>query len=154
MVEEYGLEKHGYDRTKTRDYFLENYDKLFGRLRPKAKEVPSDEFRKYLMVFQLLHLIDGRRAEYAQERAGTLRTRISNRRSDVNRGLMTATGESDTLPSLYFLGNRMTDPKLEASKHFRQEQPASTYSEYEREQEAIRKNRKRLKAERLAREAS
>jgi hypothetical protein len=48
----------------------------------------------------------------------------------------------------------MTDPKLEASKLFKQEQPASTLSEYEREQLAIQKNRERLKAERLAREAS
>jgi hypothetical protein len=46
----------------------------------------------------------------------------------------------------------MTDPKLEASKMFKQEVPASAMSEYEREQDAIRKNRERLKAERLARE--
>jgi hypothetical protein len=61
----------------------------------------------------------------------------------------------NALPSLYFLGNGMTDPKLDASKLFKQVDPAptSTLSEYEREQEAIRKNRERLKAERLAREA-
>jgi hypothetical protein len=47
----------------------------------------------------------------------------------------------------------MTDPKSEASKLFKQEQPTSTLSEYEREQLAIQKNRERLKAERLAREA-
>jgi hypothetical protein len=74
MVEEYGFKEHGYDRAATRDYFLENYDKLFGRLRRKGQEVPNDEFRKYLIVFELLNLIDGRRAEYAMERAGTLRT--------------------------------------------------------------------------------
>jgi hypothetical protein len=47
----------------------------------------------------------------------------------------------------------MTDPKLEASKLFKQEQPPSTMSEHECEQLAIQKNRERLKAERLAREA-
>jgi hypothetical protein len=46
----------------------------------------------------------------------------------------------------------MTDPKSEASKLFKQEQPTSTLSEYEREQLAIQNNRERLKAERLARE--
>jgi hypothetical protein len=47
----------------------------------------------------------------------------------------------------------MTDPKLEASKIFKPEERTSKMSEYEREQESIRKNRDRLKAERLAREA-
>jgi hypothetical protein len=68
---------------------------------------------------------------------------------------MTATGESvHALPSLYPLGNRMTDPKIEASKMFKPEQPASNLSDYEREQLAVRKNLERLKAERLAREAN
>jgi len=47
----------------------------------------------------------------------------------------------------------MTDPKSEAPKMFKQDKPTSTLSEYEREQLAIQKNRDRLKAERLAREA-
>jgi hypothetical protein len=47
----------------------------------------------------------------------------------------------------------MTDPKSEAPKMFKQEQPISTMSEYEREQLTIPKNREQLKAERLAREA-
>jgi hypothetical protein len=47
----------------------------------------------------------------------------------------------------------MTDPKLEASKIFKQLEPTPRMSEYEREQESIRQNRERLKAERLAREA-
>jgi hypothetical protein len=47
----------------------------------------------------------------------------------------------------------MSDPKLEASKMFKQDKPTSTLSEYEREQLAIQKNRERLKAERLARES-
>jgi hypothetical protein len=46
----------------------------------------------------------------------------------------------------------MTDPKSEASKLFKQEQPTSTLNDYEREQLAIQKNRERLKAERSARE--
>jgi hypothetical protein len=48
----------------------------------------------------------------------------------------------------------MTDPKIEASKMFKPEQPASNLSDYEREQLAVRKNLERLKAERLAREAN
>jgi hypothetical protein len=47
----------------------------------------------------------------------------------------------------------MTDPKLEASKLFKQGEPASTVGEYERERLAIQKNLAKLKAERLAREA-
>jgi hypothetical protein len=66
---------------------------------------------------------------------------------------MTATGESDTLSRRHFSkGNRMIDLKLEAMRLFKPEETASTMSEYEREQLAIRKNRDRLKAERLARE--
>jgi hypothetical protein len=48
----------------------------------------------------------------------------------------------------------MTNPKLEAMKLFKQqEDPTPTMSEYDREQLAIQKNRERLKAERLMREA-
>jgi hypothetical protein len=47
----------------------------------------------------------------------------------------------------------MTDPKTEASKLFKQEQPTSTLSDYEREQQAIKANYEKLKAERLARES-
>jgi hypothetical protein len=43
----------------------------------------------------------------------------------------------------------MTDPKLEASKMFKQEEPASKMSDYEREQESARKNRERLKNDSL-----
>ena len=57
------------------------------------------------------------------------------------------------LPSPFSKGNRMIDLKLEAMRLFKPEEAASTMSEYEREQMAIRKNRERLKAERLAREA-
>jgi hypothetical protein len=48
----------------------------------------------------------------------------------------------------------MTDPKLVASQFFKQPELEPTMSEYNREQLAIHKNRERLKAERLAREAS
>jgi hypothetical protein len=47
----------------------------------------------------------------------------------------------------------MTDPKSEASQLFKQPEPAVTMSAYQLEQETIQKNRERLKAERLAREA-
>jgi hypothetical protein len=47
----------------------------------------------------------------------------------------------------------MTDPKFEASQFFKRPEPAPTMSAYHLEQEAIRKNRERLKAERLARDA-
>jgi hypothetical protein len=67
---------------------------------------------------------------------------------------MTATGESDTFSRRStFLGRQMTDPKLEASQFFKQPEPALTMSAYQLEQETIRKNRERLRAERLAREA-
>lgn len=60
----------------------------------------------------------------------------------------------DTLCRRHFSkGNRMIDLKLEAMRLFKPEVTASTMSEYEREQMVIRKNRERLKAERLAREA-
>jgi hypothetical protein len=49
----------------------------------------------------------------------------------------------------------MTDPKEEAQKVFTPSaQPASPVSEYERERAATLTNLQRLKAERLAREAS
>jgi len=55
------------------------------------------------MVSRLLDLIEMRRAEYAQERSEQITT--SNIKSSpartYRRGLMTATGESDTLPRRY-----------------------------------------------------
>jgi hypothetical protein len=66
-----GLAKRrDYDRNALGEYFLANWYRLFGPLRKsKALEVPSDQFRKELMVSRLLDLIEGRRAEYAEERA-------------------------------------------------------------------------------------
>jgi len=46
----------------------------------------------------------------------------------------------------------MIDPKAEAI--FKQQKPATALSEYEKEQEAIKANLQRLKAERLAREGN
>jgi hypothetical protein len=67
---------------------------------------------------------------------------------------MTATRESDTFSRRFFSwDNKMTDPKSEASQFFKQPEPAVTMSAYQLEQETIQKNRERLKAERLAREA-
>jgi hypothetical protein len=71
MVEEHGFEKHGYNRDAVRDYLLKNYNRLFGTLRKsKALEVASDQIRKELIVHRLLELIEGRRQEYRNERAG------------------------------------------------------------------------------------
>jgi hypothetical protein len=68
--------------------------------------------------------------------------------------LMTTTGESDTFSRRYFSwDNKMTDPKVEASQLFKQPESAPTMNEYQTEQLTIQKNRERLKAERLAREA-
>jgi hypothetical protein len=42
---------------------LQNYDRLSGALRPKPQQVPSDELRKSLMLFDLLDLVQARRAD-------------------------------------------------------------------------------------------
>jgi hypothetical protein len=47
-----------------------------------------------------------------------------------------------------------TDKNNEASALFKPAEPAPTVSEYHREQQTIRSNLERLKAERLAREAA
>jgi len=74
MVEEYGF-RRDYDRDALREYFLANWYRLFGALRKSKKlEVPSDSLRKEIMVSRLLDLIEMRRAEYAAERSGKLRT--------------------------------------------------------------------------------
>jgi hypothetical protein len=71
MVEEHGFGPDTeYNRDELRAYFLENWNRLFGTLRKsKAKEVPSDQIRKEIMVTRLLELIEMRRAEYADERS-------------------------------------------------------------------------------------
>jgi hypothetical protein len=69
MVEEYGF-RPDYNRDELQKYFLTSWNRLFGTLRKsKALEVPSDQFRKEIMVERLLRLIEMRRAEYADERA-------------------------------------------------------------------------------------
>jgi hypothetical protein len=69
MVEEHGFGPD-YDRRELGNYFLVNWNRLFGTLRKsKALEVPSDQLRKGLMIARLLELIEMRRAEYAEERA-------------------------------------------------------------------------------------
>ena len=68
-VEELGIREH-YDRYEMHDYMVEHYNSLFGPLRrPKSREVPSDAFRKSLMVSELLDLVETRRDEYASERS-------------------------------------------------------------------------------------
>jgi hypothetical protein len=91
MVEEYGF-RRDYDRNALGGYFRANWYRLFGALRKsKALEVPSDQLRKELMVSRLLDLIEGRRAEYADERSE------KSSPAGCTPGLMMATGESDTL---------------------------------------------------------
>jgi hypothetical protein len=102
MVEQYGFRRE-YDRNALGEYFLANWYALFGALRKsKAREVPSDQFRKGLMVSRLLDLIEGRRDEYADERAEKLSTSyVKSSPAGCTPGLMTATGESDTLSRRY-----------------------------------------------------
>jgi hypothetical protein len=65
VIRDYGCEDT-YDRGEVEKYFLANYRKLFGSIRrSKAKEVPSDELRKSLLITQLMNLIDLRREENA-----------------------------------------------------------------------------------------
>jgi hypothetical protein len=70
FVEEFGFPRE-YDRDAVREYFLTNWYRLFGALRrSKALEVPSDQLRKEVMIARLLSLIELRRQEYKNERAG------------------------------------------------------------------------------------
>jgi hypothetical protein len=67
MVEEYGIAET-YDRVELGQYFLTNWNRLFGTLRrSKALEVPSDLGRKERMISRLLDLIEMRRDEYHNE---------------------------------------------------------------------------------------
>ena len=59
-----------FDRAIMHEFLLENYDRLFGPLRwPKAKQVPSDELRKSLMILNLLDLVQARRDEIEDDDA-------------------------------------------------------------------------------------
>ncbi len=58
-----------FDRAIMHEFLLENYDRLFGALRPKPKQVPSDELRKCLMILNLLDLIEARREELEEDAA-------------------------------------------------------------------------------------
>jgi hypothetical protein len=97
MVEEYGHTEVGYNRDALHDYFLLHWNRLFGTLRrSKAVEVPSDQLRKEVMIARLLDLIEGRQAEYREERSGIPRT--SN-----NRGTTVYRQSKQTLRSEYRL---------------------------------------------------
>jgi hypothetical protein len=61
-----------YDRNALHADFMKNYNRLFGKLR--RVEVPSDQLRKEFIIGKLLALIETRRLEYAEERAGLRRT--------------------------------------------------------------------------------
>ena len=57
--------REDYDREGYQEYLVEHYDRLFGPLRgSKAKEVASDQFRKWWMVGLLLDRVDARRAYF------------------------------------------------------------------------------------------
>jgi len=58
-----------YHRADQHDFMLQSYDRLFGALRPKGKQVPSDELRKSLMLFGLLDLVQARRDEIEEDDA-------------------------------------------------------------------------------------
>jgi hypothetical protein len=91
MVEEHGFEEHGYDRDYLREYFTVNSYRLFGPLRKsKALEMPSDQFRKELMITGLLNLIEMRREEYAEERVAIspLKNKAARRRLSSSHGLV------------------------------------------------------------------
>ena len=53
---------------------LQNYDRLSGALRPKPQQVPSDELRKSLMLFDLLDLVQARRDEIEEDDARDARS--------------------------------------------------------------------------------
>jgi hypothetical protein len=79
MVEEYGVAET-YNRHELGQYFLTNWNRLFGTLRrSKAMEVPSDQLRKEMMVSRLLDLIEMRRSEYADERSEDQSNPVSGR---------------------------------------------------------------------------
>lgn len=64
-VEEIGI-RPDYDRSEMYDYMMFHYDRMFGPLRrPRSKAVPSDTWRKGMMVSRLLSLIELRREEVA-----------------------------------------------------------------------------------------
>ena len=68
LVEEFGhVTEPSLD--KLCDYFLANYNKIFGRFRRRGDpEVPSDALKKQILVERLVGLIGQRRKEYAVER--------------------------------------------------------------------------------------
>jgi len=73
-VDELAL-RDNYNRSVMLDFFCERYHTYFPYLRgSKAKDTPADEFKRFLMVSRLLDRVDARRAEYAEERSGKLRT--------------------------------------------------------------------------------
>jgi hypothetical protein len=62
IVELLARRRH-YERVSQHDFMLENWNRIFGALRPKAKAVSSDQLRKSLMLHRLLDMVDARRAE-------------------------------------------------------------------------------------------
>jgi hypothetical protein len=85
MVEEYGFVTEP-TLDVLRDYFLANYNKIFGRFRRRGDpEVPSDALKKQILVERLIGLIGQRRKEYAAERAHIATQRRRRlKRDDIN----------------------------------------------------------------------
>jgi len=85
-VDELAL-REKYDRATMHDFFCERYHTYFLYLRgSKAKDVPADEFKRYLMVSRLLDLVDARRAEYEAEKVTTSKSNSArSRRTCIGR---------------------------------------------------------------------
>jgi hypothetical protein len=58
-----------YDRSAMHQHFCDHWNSFFGPLRgSKIKDVPSDEFRRWWMINNLLDLVDERRRQIEEER--------------------------------------------------------------------------------------
>jgi hypothetical protein len=152
MVEEYGFQRE-YNRDELRKYFLANYQRLFGMLRKsKALEVPSDPA-----------------SQAAHDRTPARSDRHAPRRVRGRAGgipiIFEALGRMyplrartptrlDTTSS----GNSLTEKHMttEADLVFRKAEKITPdlLTEYEREQQRRHEIYQKLKAERLAREAT
>jgi hypothetical protein len=63
------VDDENYDRSKAHDYLIKNYNRLFGHLRfRKAAEVPSDRWRKMIIISRLLDIAETRKLEIAEDR--------------------------------------------------------------------------------------
>ena len=62
----------GYERCDMHEHFCSNYTRFFAPLRGSlAKDVPSDEFRRWWMINNLLDLVDERRRQIEEAKQPT-----------------------------------------------------------------------------------